>query len=314
MSPSVYLNDRLVDRADARVSVFDHGLLYGDGVFESLRAYAGRIFRLDDHLDRLYASARAIRLAIPRSREAMRRAIAETLAANGLAEGYLRVIVTRGAGSLDLDPRKTTDPQVIVIADQVSPYPPELCEHGLRLVTAATRRHDPAALDPRIRSLSYQWNVLAKLDALAAGCLDAFVLDHRGKLAGSTAGNVFLVREESLHTPAVEEGVVDGITRKAVIELALAAGYSVVERTLDRYDVETAGECFLCATAFGLVPVIACDGRTLGNGHPGSVTIDLIRRFRRLVRGETQPGPVGPAVPSDRDSSRDRHQDHPGTD
>ena len=284
MSPKVYIGGKLYDKADAKVSVYDHGLLYGDGVFEGIRSYSGRVFRLKDHVDRLYDSATAIHLRIPMSREAMAAAIVDTLAANKLVDAYIRVVVTRGAGSLGLDPRKTTDPQVIIITDAISLYPEELYEHGLKIVTAATIRSHPNTVNPRVKSLNYLNNILAKMEGAQAGCLEALMLNHKGEVAECTGDNIFVVRKGEIHTPSVDSGILKGITREAVIGLAREAGYKVVERTMDRYDVYTADECFLTGTAAELIPVVECDSRPLGSGKPGPITRDLRQRFGRLVR------------------------------
>lgn len=283
MSPKVYIGGKLYEKADAKVSVFDHGLLYGDGVFEGIRSYSGRVFRLKDHVDRLFASATAIHLRIPISREAMAAAIVDTLAANKLTNAYIRVVVTRGAGSLGLDPRKTSDPQVIIITDAISLYPEELYEHGLKIVTAATIRSHPNTVNPRVKSLNYLNNILAKMEGAKAGCLEALMLNHKGEVAECTGDNIFVVRKGEIHTPSVDSGILEGITREAVIGLAREAGYKVVERTMDRYDVYTADECFLTGTAAELIPVVECDDRPLGSGKPGPVFRDLRQRFGRLV-------------------------------
>jgi branched-chain amino acid aminotransferase len=286
MSPKVYIGGKLFDKADAKISVFDHGLLYGDGVFEGIRSYSGKVFRLAQHVDRLFDSAQAIYLKIPMSRDQLARAVEETLAANKLTDAYIRVVVTRGSGSLGLDPRRTTDPQVIIITDQISLYPDELYEHGLKIITAGTTRNHPNALNPRIKSLNYLNNIMAKIEGTNAGCLEALMLNHKGEVAECTGDNIFLVSRGVVHTPSRDSGILEGITRDAVIEIARAAGYTVIERTMDRYDVFTADECFLTGTAAELIPVVECDGRTIGPGRPGPVTRDLHRRFHGLVRGD----------------------------
>ena len=284
MSRTIFINDRLVPEAEARISVFDHGLLYGDGVFEGLRSYAGRVFRLDAHLDRLWASARAICLEIPLAKEAMAKAVIDTLAANDLKDGYIRLIVTRGAGTLGLDPNRCSNPQVIIIADTISLYPQEFYDQGLRIVTAATQRIQPAALSPRIKSLNYLNNIMAKLEGLRAGCVEALMLNHKGEVAECTGDNVFVVRSGRLLTPPPDAGILEGITRNAVMELAHAAGIDCREATLTRHDLYTADECFLTGTAAEVIPVVDIDGRAIGSGVPGPVTSRLKDDFHVLVR------------------------------
>ncbi len=286
MSLKVYIGGKFYDKADAKISVYDHGLLYGDGVFEGIRSYSGHVFRLTDHVNRLYESARSIHLEIPISREAMARAVVDTLAVNSIKDGYVRLVVTRGAGSLGLDPRKTTDPQIIIIADSISLYPPELYEHGLKIVTAGTMRNHPAALNPRVKSLNYLNSILAKIEGTNAGCLEALMLNHKGEVAECTGDNIFIVKNRELHTPSVDAGILEGITREAVMELARAVGIKVVERAMDRHDIYTADECFLTGTAAEVIPVVECDARAIGTGKPGPITKDLLDRFHKLVREE----------------------------
>ena len=279
------MNDSLVPESEARVSVFDHGLLYGDGVFEGLRSYSGHVFRLDAHIDRLWASADAIRLKIPLSKDDVKQAVNETLLANNLSDGYVRLIVTRGAGSLGLDPNRTKDPQVIVIADTISLYPKEYYEKGLSIVTAATQRVHSAALSPRIKSLNYLNNVLAKMEGLQAGCVEALMLNHKGEVAECTGDNIFIARCGKLLTPPKDAGILEGITRNAVMELAHGADISCTETTLTRYDLYTADECFLTGTAAEIIPVVDIDGRSIGTGAPGPITATLTRAFHALVHG-----------------------------
>lgn len=281
----IFMNDRLVPEDEARVSVFDHGLLYGDGVFEGLRSYSGKVFRLAAHLDRLWESAQAIRLEIPISKEAMSKAVVDTLAANNLVDGYVRLVVTRGAGGLGLDPGRTSNPQVIVIADTISLYPTEFYEKGLRIVTAATQRISPAALSPRIKSLNYLNNIMAKVEGLQAGCVEALMLNHKGEVAECTGDNVFCVRSGTLLTPPPDAGILEGITRNAVLELAHAEGIPARESVLTRHDLYTACECFLTGTAAEVIPVVEIDGRRIGDGAPGPITRGLKDAFHKLVRG-----------------------------
>jgi len=282
----VYVNGALLPKEQAVVSVFDHGLLYGDGVFEGIRVYGGKVFLLGEHVERLYESALAIRLVIPISPAEMTAAVEKTVAANGIKDGYVRLVVTRGSGSLGLDIRKTSDPQVIVIADTISLYPAELYEKGMQIITASTIRNHPAALSPRIKSLNYLNNILAKIEATDAGAPEAIMLNHKGDVAECTGDNLFLVKKGELLTPPVDSGVLDGVTRRAVMRLAEGAGVTVREITLQRHDVYVADECFLTGTAAEVIPVVGVDGRTIGDGKPGPVTQELRQRFQRLTRGE----------------------------
>jgi len=282
----VYINGTLYNKEDAKVSVYDHGLLYGDGVFEGMRSYNGKVFRLAEHIRRLYDSARAIWLEIPISQEQMADAVNQTLAANNLVDGYIRLVITRGAGTLGLDPNRTSDPQVIIIADKISLYPEEFYEKGLEIVTASTIRNHPAALNPRIKSLNYLNNILAKIEGLKAGCVEALMLNTKGEVAECTGDNIFIVRDGVVYTPSLDAGILGGITRDAVIELARASGRSVVECPMTRHDIYVADECFLTGTAAEVVPVVKIDNRAIGTGTPGPITRDLKDRFHRLARGE----------------------------
>ncbi len=283
-SVEIYISGQYYAKEDAKISVFDHGLLYGDGVFEGLRAYSGNIFRLEQHLTRLYESALAIMLTIPVSPAELGQAIKDTLLRNNITDGYIRVVITRGAGSLGIDPEKTADPQVIVIADHIQLYPKELYENGMEIVTASTIRNHPAALNPRIKSLNYLNNVLAKLEGKRAGCLEALMLNHRGEVAECTADNIFLVRRGELLTPPTDAGILEGVTRGAIIELAGQAGITVREITLTRHDVYVADECFLTGSGAEVIPVIKVDMRSIGSGTVGSMTRQLSQAFHRLVR------------------------------
>jgi len=285
MARLVYLNGDLVPQEEAKVSVFDHGLLYGDGVFEGIRAYGGRAFKLAEHVARLYRSAHAIRLEIPLTPAEMTAAVERTLAANKLSEGYIRVVVTRGVGTLGLDPDKCSHPQVIIIAATIVLYPEESYQHGLAIVTVSTIRNHPAALDPRIKSLNYLNNILAKIEGKNAGVVEALMLNAEGLVAECTGDNIFIVSGHALRTPPVSAGILEGITRDTVIDLAREAGYALREENLSLYDVYTADECFLTGTAAEVIAVVTVDGRTIGTGEPGPVTTDLLARFRALTRG-----------------------------
>ncbi len=281
----VYISGKLVDKDQAKVSVYDHGFLYGDGVFEGIRVYSAKVFLLDEHLDRLYESARAIRLEIPMAKADLAAAVNDTVAANGLSDGYVRLVVSRGAGSLGLDPRKTTDPQIVIIADTIALYPPETYREGMKLITASTLRNHPQALSARIKSLNYLNNILAKIEGIDAGCLEALMLNHKGEVAECTGDNIFIIYKGVLKTPPVDAGILEGITRNAVIRLAREAKIPVFETTLLRHDLYIADECFLTGTAAEVVPVSSLDGRQIGDGKPGPITRDLQERFKKLTRG-----------------------------
>jgi branched-chain amino acid aminotransferase len=280
----IYINGKFFDKADAKVSVYDHGLLYGDGVFEGLRIYNGKVFRLKEHIDRLYESARHIWLEVPMSRDALTEAVVSTVQANNKKDGYIRLVITRGAGSLGLDPRKTTDPQVIIIVDDISMYPPELYENGMEIVTASTIRNHPNALNPRIKSLNYLNNILAKIEAIRAGCHEAIMLNVNGEIAECTGDNIFVVKRGVVRTPPPHAGILEGVTRNTVMELAKVANIPMQEATLTRHDVYTADECFLTGTAAEVIPIVKCDGRIIGNGKPGPITRQLRERFFQMAR------------------------------
>ncbi|TVR45749.1 MAG: branched-chain-amino-acid transaminase [Puniceicoccaceae bacterium] len=280
----VYLNGSFVDQADAKISVFDHGLLYGDGIFEGIRLYGGCVFRLDEHLERLEYSAKAILLDLPWSRKELSDLVCEACRVNGLTDGYIRLIVTRGVGNLGLSPASCKKPGLIIIADSIELYPKEHYTKGLAIVTVATRRINPAALAPSIKSLNYLNNVLAKMEAAQYGALEAVMLNDQGFVAECTGDNLFLVRKGVLYTPVVSSGALRGITRDSVLELARKRGLEVAECQLSRYDIWIAEECFLTGTAAELIPVVKVDGRVIGNGRPGPVTHDLLEAFHEVVR------------------------------
>jgi branched-chain amino acid aminotransferase len=284
-SLQIFINGALYDKEDAKISVYDHGLLYGDGVFEGIRSYGGNVFRLDDHLDRLWNSAKAIILEIPMTKAEMAKAIYNTLEVNKIKDGYIRVVVTRGAGTLGLDPNRCANPQIIIITDHISLYPAELYEQGLEIITVSTMRNHPAALSPRIKSLNYLNNILAKIEGVQAGCIEALMLNYKGEVAECTGDNIFIVRQGRLLTPPLEACILEGVTRDVVIDLARQAGVAVFETPLTKHDMYIADECFLTGTAAELVPVVKIDSRTIGAGTPGPVTRDLMGRFHKLTRG-----------------------------
>jgi branched-chain amino acid aminotransferase len=285
----IYIDGKFFSERDAKVSVFDHGLLYGDGIFEGIRAYNGRVFKLREHIDRLFYSAKAILLNIPISHAAMMKAVVETLRANKIRDGYVRLVVTRGPGTLGLNPNRCKKPCVIIIAGKVQLYPPELYAKGMEIVTVATTRNLHSALNPAIKSLNYLNNILAKIEANQAGCEEAVMLNADGYVAECTADNVFVVKEGQLFTPPLSAGALYGITRRTVIELAEEAGYKVSEPNLTRYDLFNADECFITGTGAEMVPVVKIDGRVIGNGKPGAVTQQLVARYHALTKVSGEP-------------------------
>ncbi|MFO8014120.1 MAG: branched-chain-amino-acid transaminase [Phycisphaerae bacterium] len=284
MGSKVWLDGRLVDRSEAKISVFDHGVLYGDGVFEGIRSYAGTVFRLEAHVRRLFDSARGIRLAIPMTQEEMAAAINETREANGLDDSYIRVVVTRGAGTLGLDPNRCEHPAVFVICDKITLYPQELYENGLEVVTASTMRNHPNAVNPRLKSLNYLNNILAKIEAIDAGTLEAVMLNHLGYVAECTGDNLFIVRDSRVFTPPIAAGILEGITRDEILDICREQGIPVREENLTRQDLYVADECFLTGTAAEVVPVVKIDKRPIGDGTPGPVTKRLAEAFHQRTR------------------------------
>ncbi len=285
----IYLDGKFVDEQDAKVSVFDHGLLYGDGVFEGIRLYHGRIFRLDAHIDRLFSCAKAIMLEIPMSKSELVAACCAACRENKLVDGYLRLVVTRGVGNLGLNPFTCKKPTVFIIAATIELYPQSVYEKGIELITAATMRNHPNAINPAIKSLNYLNNILARIEAVRAGTVEALMLNGEGFVAECTGDNVFVIRNEKLTTPPVSAGALNGITRGVVLELASKLGLPASEANLTRYDVMTADECFLTGSAAEIVPVASLDGRTIGTGKPGAVTLQLTTEFRKLTRSEGTP-------------------------
>jgi len=289
MNATIFIDGKFVPEDEAKVSVFDHGLLYGDGVFEGIRLYDGRIFRLKEHLDRLFASARAIMLDIPMTRAQLTDACRQACAKNNLRDGYIRLVVTRGIGNLGLNPFKCKNPTVIIIASTIELYPEEVYRTGIKLVTASTVRTNASAVSPSIKSLNYLNNILARIEAVNAGTVEALMLNSQGYVAECTGDNIFIVRAGHLQTPPVSAGALIGITRAVVMDLAAKTGLAVSEPDLTRYDIMTADECFLTGTAAEIVPVTELDGRPIGAGKPGPVTLQLTSEFRKLTRAEGTP-------------------------
>jgi branched-chain amino acid aminotransferase len=285
----VWINGELLDQDEAKISVFDHGVLYGDGVFEGIRVYGGEIFRCREHVDRLYDSARAIALEVPVGKDAFVRAMRETLQANEITDGYIRAVLTRGVGTLGLDANLCEDPQLIIIAAAIQLYPEEFYESGLEVITCGTVRNLPHAVDPRIKSLNYLNNILAKIEAHRAGVREAIMLNAQGMVAECTGDNIFIVKNGELLTPPLSAGILAGVTRQVVLDLARADGIPAAERDMSRYDVYTADECFLTGTAAELIPVVKVDGRDIGTGKPGNTTLKLLDMFRREVTQNPNP-------------------------
>jgi len=285
MGLEIYLNGEFVPKDEAKVSVFDHGLLYGDGVFEGIRSYNGRVFRLDEHLQRLYDSAKVIRLTIPLSIKEMEEKILETLRRNNLHDAYIRAVVTRGPGDLGLDPDKCCkEGFVFIITDSIELYPEKYYKEGLSVITVPTRRNVPEALNPRIKSLNYLNNIMAKIEAKNSNVIEAIMLSSDGYVVECTGDNIFIVKNEAVYTPPTYIGALEGITRDAVIELARNMGLKVEERIFNRYEVFVADECFLTGTAAEIIPVVKVDGRIIGDGHPGKITKKLTKAFRELTQ------------------------------
>lgn len=285
----IYIDGEFLPKAEAKISVFDHGLLYGDGVFEGIRSYNGRVFKLDEHLERLYDSAKSIMLQIPIPIETMKETILETLRRNHLREGYIRLVVTRGVGDLGLDPDKCPKSTIIIIADKIVLYPQEFYEKGLDVVTASVRRNYPEAINPRIKSLNYLNNILAKIEGKQAGTEEVLMLNADGYVVECSGDNVFWVKNGVLVTPPVHIGILEGVTRNSVIALALDSGMQVEERVFTRHDLYIADECFLTGTAAEVIPVVTIDRRTIGDGQPGKATQKLIAAFRQIANNTGTP-------------------------
>lgn len=286
MSIQVYVNGKYFPKEEAKISVFDHGFLYGDGVFEGIRAYDGRVFRLKEHIDRLYNGARAIMLDIPLTKQQMIEVVLETLRRNQLRDAYIRLVVSRGEGDLGLDPRKCHKPTIVCITDKIVLYPDKMYEEGLEIITAATRRNPPEAVNPQMKSLNYLNNIMAKIEANLAGVPEALILNVDNYVAECTGDNIFIVKNGVIITPPTYAGLLIGITRNAIIEAAQNLGIKVEEKLFTRYEVYTADECFLSGTAAEAIPVVKVDGRVIGEGKPGPVTKQILKAFKELIKND----------------------------
>ncbi len=280
----IYIDGKFYSEANAKVSVFDHGLLYGDGIFEGIRFYNGRVFRLEEHLERLWDSARSICLEIPMTRQEMNEALLETIRQNDLRDGYIRLIVTRGVGNLGLNPEQCKNPSVIIIAATIALYHQDFYRKGLNIITVATRRSNPASLNPAVKSLNYLNNVMARIEANLAGADEALMLNDAGNIAECTADNVFIIKHGQIFTPPITAGALRGITRSIVFDIAAEFDLKVMEADFTRHDIFVADECFLTGTAAEIVPVVKADGRPIGNGKPGPITTRIMARFREMTR------------------------------
>lgn len=285
----VYCDGEFVEHDQAKISIFDHGFLYGDGVFEGIRAYNGRVFKLKEHIDRLYESANAILLNIEITRREMMDIVLETVRRNNLVDAYIRLVVSRGTGDLGLDPRKCHKSEIFCIAGQITLFPQSMYEKGLEVVTVSTRRNNPTALNPRIKSLNYLNNILAKIEANRAGVMEALMLNQEGYVCEGTGDNIFIVKEGILKTPPIYAGILKGITRDTVLDLAKQSGIPTVEDLFTLHDVYTADECFLTGTAAELIPVVNVDSRKIADGKPGTIFKQLLTKFRELTQTEGEP-------------------------
>jgi len=283
----VYINGKFYEKTDAKISVFDHGLLYGDGVFEGIRSYNRLVFKLKEHIDRLFESAHSIMLEIPLNKEQLIKAVIQTLKQNNLKDAYIRLVVTRGEGDLGLDPRKCKGHgTIIIIADKIVLYPEKFYKEGLAIITVPTVRNLPEALNPQIKSLNYLNNILAKIEAVNAGCDEAIMLDSLGYVAECTGDNIFIVKSNHLYTPPQCMGTLRGITRDTVLEIARKDKIPVHEHVLTRHEVYISDECFLTGTAAEIIPVVKVDGRIIGSGKPGKLTLSLMKKFKELTKKE----------------------------
>ncbi len=285
----VFIDGKFYDEANAKISVFDHGLLYGDGIFEGIRAYNGRVFKLKEHIDRLFCSAKAILLTIPMTHSEVSRAVVDTCRENNIRDGYVRLVITRGVGTLGLNPNKCKLASVIVIAGTIQLYPEEMYQNGMAIVTVPTVRNLHSAVNPAIKSLNYLNNILAKIEANNAGVEEAIMLNSEGYVAECTGDNIFILKDGKMFTPPLSAGALYGITRAAVVDLARQQGIEVTEPNLTRYDIFNADECFLTGTAAEIIPVTKVDGRIIGDGKPGTTTHKLITAYRSLTKQSGEP-------------------------
>ena len=288
MAQKIWLNGKLVDRQDAKITVFDHGLLYGDGVFEGIRVYDGSVFELDAHIKRLYESAKAIRLAISISQSELTGAVQETVEANAVTDGYVRLVVTRGVGTLGLNPFICESSCIFIIADDIQLYPEELYEKGMKIISATTVRNHPLAIPPQVKSLNYLNNILAKIEALDNDVPEAIMYNHEGYVAEATGDNVFIVKDGVIYTPPAEAGALGGITRSIVIKLAREENLQVVEKNLTRFDLYVCDEFFLTGTAAEVIGIVEIDGRVIGDGRPGPTTSLLRKKFFEYAHGKEE--------------------------
>ncbi len=284
MELKIYLNGKLVNASEAKISVYDHGLLYGDGVFEGIRSYGGLVFKLNDHIDRLFESAHTLMLTIPLTRQQLAQAVIKTLQANKLKDAYIRLVVTRGPGDLGLDPRKCKKATLFIIADKIVLYPEEVYREGMKIVTVPTPRNLPEALNPQIKSLNYLNNILAKIEAINAGVPEALMLSAHGYVAECTGDNIFIVRDGALLTPPPYAGLLKGITRACVMDLARKMKMPVREEMMTRHDLYNADECFLTGTAAEIAPIVKIDGRAIADEKPGKWTLKLMQAFHKATR------------------------------
>lgn len=279
----IYIDGKFYEKDNAKISVYDHGLLYGDGIFEGIRIYNNKVFKLKEHLVRLYQSAKALLLEVPLSIEELEQAVLETVKLNQMENAYIRLVVTRGVGDLGMNPLKCPKPSIIIIVDNISLYPEEYYTNGIKIITASTRRISADSLDPRIKSLNYVNNILAKYEALQVNCLEAIMLNRNGYVAECTADNIFIIKDDILYTPDATQGALDGITKSTILELAQKNNVTIKETVLAQYDLYNADECFLTGSGAEVLPVIEIDGRKIGSGVPGEVTKYLVSKYKEEI-------------------------------